>query len=144
MWVPHDRRLIEWSGHLTGSGLSRCANPCRTEPRKVRTHAIGERLSGLMKLIFGFSPSLRTDRQSEQARESRDPHGEQEMHGMTAQELVNLLDSGLTPNEISYLCFTRWRFRRGELNDGICITPQVTPVRGFARESRAAYGRLTA
>lgn len=64
------------------------------------------------------------------------------MPGITPEELANLLDSGLDSNEISYLCFMRWRFRRGDLNEGLTLGNQLASnslTRG--RAPRAALDR---
>ena len=68
----------------------------------------------------------------ESLREQRENLGAHAMPGITPEELANLLDSGLDPNEISYLCFMRWRYRRGELNEGICLPNQLS-TRGMTR-----------
>lgn len=70
------------------------------------------------------------------------------MPGITPAELANLLDSGLEPNQISYLCFTRWRFRRGELTEGMRSSSRfslTTSIPGPAsRPVREPLGHLTA
>ncbi|HET7036817.1 MAG TPA: hypothetical protein VFI42_14115 [Thermomicrobiaceae bacterium] len=68
------------------------------------------------------------------------------MPGITPAELANLLDAGLEPHQISYLCFTRWRHRCGELNEGLRSSKPftVTATRATSSPMRAQVGRLTA
>jgi hypothetical protein len=84
-------------------------------------------LTVLLSVVLSFGRVRGADlsQQIESMRQQREELGARTMPGITPEELANLLDSGLDPNEISYLCFTRWRFRRGDLNEGICLPNQL-------------------
>ena len=149
MQTGNHRRRGGWSGQPRG----RNAKPAKTgtdgrHGSWTEVRALGRRarfwLTWRLALVVdrtGIGGAARLDG----AREQRADQGTKIMPGITPPELANLLDAGLEPHQISYLCFMRWRFRRGELNEGKRVSKALTMAAARATSGAvgAPAGRLT-